>query len=162
MLYGDKARQIVLGLKYRDRQDYGIAAGPWLARTAAPLLCADTLIAPIPLHWRRLVMRRYNQAAVLSHALAKATGLAHCPDLLKRARFTGTQDGKGREDRFANVKDSILANPRQKHRLKGRNILLVDDVMTAGATFTAAAEACLAAGATTVCVVALARVATEA
>ncbi|MCC5991846.1 MAG: ComF family protein [Rhodobacteraceae bacterium] len=161
MLYGDKARQILLGLKYRDRLDHVPPAAKWLSRAAQPLLLPDMLITPIPLHWLRLLKRRYNQAALLSHALARETGLAHCPDLLIRIRNTGTQDGRGREGRFANLQGAIRPHPRRAHLIRNRHILLVDDVMTAGATFSAATEACLAHGAASVRVIALARVASR-
>jgi len=159
MVYGDKARQILLGLKYRDRLDHAPVAGKWLARAARPMVQPDMLVAPVPLHWLRLLKRRYNQAAVLSHALADTLQLAHCPDLLSRTRYTGTQDGRSRMDRFANVEGAFRANPRQVHRIAGRHILLVDDVMTAGATFAAASDTLLARGAASVRVIALARVA---
>ncbi len=159
MLYGDKARQLLLGLKYHDRLDFARPAGRWLARHAAPLVQPDMLIAPVPLHWLRFVKRRYNQAAVLSAAMAGELRLEHCPDLLIRNRYTGTQDGRGRMGRFANVADAFEPHPRNLHRLKRRHILLVDDVMTAGATFSSATETCLANGAASVRVIALARVA---
>lgn len=159
MLYSDKARQILLGLKYYDRLDHVRPAGQWLARAARPLVQPDMLVAPIPLHWLRFVRRRYNQAALLSQEMARALGLEHCPDLLRRLRHTATQDGRSRMGRFANVADAFAPHPRQAHRLQGRHILLVDDVMTAGATFAAATEACLSHGAASVRVVALARVA---
>jgi predicted amidophosphoribosyltransferase len=159
MLYGDKARHILLGLKYHDRLDYVGPAGRWMARIAAPIIQPNTLVAPIPLHWLRLLKRRYNQSAILSHALARNLGLDHCPDLLIRTRHTGTQDGRGRAGRFGNVEGAFAPHRRQGHRLKGRHILLVDDVMTVGATFSAASDTCLAHGAASVRVVALARVA---
>ena len=159
MLYGEKSRQILLGLKYYDRLDHAGPAGKWLARHAKPLIRPDMLVAPIPLHWLRFVKRRYNQAALLSTALARELQLEHCPDLLIRTRNTGNQDGRGRMGRFANVADAFAAHPRQGARIRGRDILLVDDVMTAGATFAAATETCLAHGAASVRVIALARVA---
>lgn len=159
MVYGDKARQILLGLKYHDRLDHAPVAGKWLARAAQPLVRPDTLVTPVPLHWLRLLKRRYNQAAVLSHALANTLCLAHCPDLLIRSRYTGTQDGRGRMARFANVQGAFTPNPRQAHRIAGRHILVVDDVMTAGATFAAVTDTLLARGAASVRVIALARVA---
>jgi len=142
----------------RDTNHVPAAAG-WMARAAAPLLRDGLLVAPIPLHWTRLLKRRDNQAALLSRALARRLGLAHCPDLLVRTRATGTQDGRGRMGRFANLHDAFAPHPRRGGRLAGRDILLVDDVMTAGATFAAAAECCLAHGAASVRVIALARVA---
>lgn len=162
MIYDAKARQILLGLKYHDRLDYAGPAGAWLARTARPMLQPEMLVAPVPLHWLRFVTRRYNQAAILSEAMARELGLAHCPDLLDRTRYTGTQEGRGRAGRFENLVDSMAPNPRQLPLLQGRHILLVDDVMTVGATFAAATEACLAHGAASVRVIALARVARQA
>lgn len=159
MVYGDKARQILLGLKYYDRLDYAQPAGAWLARAAAPMLRPDMLVTPVPLHWLRLLKRRYNQAAILSQSLAKHTGLEHCPDLLIRRRYTGTQDGRGREGRFSNVENAFAPHPRQARHIRDRHILLVDDVMTVGATLSAASDALLGAGAASVRVLALARVA---
>lgn len=159
MLYGDNARKIVLGLKYYDRLDLARPAGRWLAQAAAPLLTPDTLIAPVPLHWLRLLKRRYNQAALLSQALARETGLDHCPDLMLRRRSTGTQEGRGRDGRFANLEGAFALHSKRGHRAQGRPVLLVDDVMTSGATFASAADTCLAGGARSVNVVALARVA---
>lgn len=159
LLYGDTARKLLLGLKYYDRLDHVPPAARWMARAAAPILQPDMLIAPIPLHWTRFLKRRYNQAAALSTAMAQLTEMEHCPDLLRRIRATGTQDGRGRLGRFNNMQDAFAPHPRQGKRLVGRDIVLVDDVMTAGATFAAAAECCLAHGAASVRVIALARVA---
>jgi ComF family protein len=160
-LYRDTARKMVLALKHGDRLDLARPAGAWLARAAGPILHKDMLVAPIPLHWFRLVRRRYNQSALLSAALAGVTGLAHCPDLLQRPRATPSQEGRSRDARFATLDAAIRLHPRRAERVAGRHILLVDDVMTSGATFAAAAEACLAGGAAAVSVVSLARVAKD-
>jgi predicted amidophosphoribosyltransferase len=159
VLYGDKARQILLGLKYYDRLDHVPMAANWMLRSAQPMLRADMLVTAVPLHWRRLVTRRYNQAAVLSAAVARGAGLAHCPDLLVRTRSTGSQDGRGRAGRFANVAGVFAPHPRRLSQLQDRHILLVDDVMTSGATLAAASEVMLAHGAASVRVLVLARVA---
>ena len=158
-LYGDKARKLLLGLKYYDRLDHVPAAARWMSRAATPILRPDMLVVPIPLHWTRFLKRRYNQAAELSRALSRQHRLEHCPDLLCRTRATGTQDGRGRLGRFTNMQDAFATHHKHGARLAGRDVLLVDDVMTAGATFAAAAECCLAHGAASVRVVALARVA---
>jgi ComF family protein len=161
MLYRDNARRLVMAFKHGDRLDLARPAAGWLRRVAAPLLAPDTLIAPVPLHWLRLIRRRYNQSALLAEQLARLTDLPHCPDLLIRRRNTRSQEGRDREGRFANVEDAIRANPKRLWQMAGRPVLLVDDVMTSGATLGAAAEACLAAGAARVDVVVLARVAKE-
>ncbi len=159
--YADHGRTLVLGLKHADRAEVARAAGPWLARAGADLLADDPLIVPIPLHWRRLAGRRFNQAALLAKALAHVSGRDWLADALIRPRFTQTQDGRDRDGRFANLDGAIAAHPGRAGQLAGRRVLLVDDVMTSGATFSAAAQACVRAGAVGVDVIALARVARE-
>ncbi|MBM7067295.1 ComF family protein [Actibacterium sp. 188UL27-1] len=162
MLYDRTGRRLVLALKHGDRTESIPALAAWMHRAATPILEPSMLIAPVPLHWMRLVRRRYNQSVLLGQAVAKRAGLAHCPDLLVRHRATPTQEGRGRDARFANVSSAIGVHPMRKHRLVGRKVLLIDDVMTSGATFAAATEACLAAGASEVRILALARVAKDA
>jgi predicted amidophosphoribosyltransferase len=161
MMYRANGRNLVLALKHGDRLDLARPAGPWLARAARPMLVPGMLVAPVPLHWLRLVRRRYNQSAVLSAALARAAGLAHCPDLLVRLRATPVQDGRGREGRFANLGGAIGVHRRHVGQLAGRHVLIVDDVMTSGATLAACTQACLGNGAEAVSVLVLARVAKD-
>lgn len=161
-IYGGKGRELVLALKHADRLDLVRPMAQWMARAAGPILVPGMIVAPVPLHWTRLFRRRYNQSALLSRALARLARLDHCPDLLVRHRKTGTQDGKGREDRFANIAGAIRAHPRRSAQMVGRHVLLVDDVMTSGATLGAASDACLAAGADRVSVLVMARVAKDA
>lgn len=162
MLYADNARKLVLTLKHGDRIDLARPVAQWMLRAAAPMLQPDMVVAPVPLHWLRLLKRRYNQAALLSAGVAKLAGLRHCPDLLQRRRSTGNQDGRSRDGRFANMADALTVHPRRQHLVEGRHILLVDDVMTSGATLAAAAEACLAEGAIGISVLVMARVAKDA
>lgn len=162
LLYKDNARQIVLSLKHGDRLDLARPAAGWLLKAAQPILLPGMLVAPVPLHWLRLLKRRYNQSALLSSALARDAGLDHCPDLLIRRRATPTQEGRDRTARFANLTDALALHPRRASRAEGRHVLLVDDVMTSGATLAAAAEACVAGGAIGVSVLVLARVAKDA
>ncbi len=162
LLYRDNARRIVLALKHGDRMELARSAAPWLLRAAQPLITPDTVVVPVPLHWWRLIRRSYNQSVLLSDALARAARLPHCPDALIRRLHTGSQEGKTRDERFGNVAKAFAVAPRRKAAIQGRRVLLVDDVMTSGATFAAAAEACLAGGATDVAVLSLARVAKDA
>ncbi len=158
VLYKGNARRLVLALKHGDRQEIAEPAALWMSRVIKDLPLENMLIAPVPLHWMRLLKRRYNQSALLAQALARHTGLPVCPDLLQRQRRTQSMDGLTKEIRFTSVKGAIRAHPRRRHRMAGRPVLLVDDVLTSGATLSSAADACLAAGSGPVYVVALARV----
>lgn len=161
LVYGDTARRVVLALKHGDRTDLARPAALWMARAARPILLPGMLAAPVPLHRSRLFRRRYNQAALLGARVARETGIDWCPDLLERVRATGSQEGRDRDGRFENLQGAIRPHPRRGAAAQGRPVLLIDDVMTSGATLAAAADACLAAGATAVSVLVLARVAKQ-
>lgn len=158
VVYAGAGRELVLKFKHGDRPDLGVALGGWLADAAAPLLHPGLIVAPVPLHVRRLLRRKYNQAGLLSADLARRKGLLHIPDLLRRNRHTASQDHRNISDRFANISDAINLNQSHADVVKGREVLLVDDVMTSGATLANAAEALLARGAGPVSVAVLARV----
>lgn len=162
LLYRDTGRRLVLALKHGDRLELAAPAARWMLRAAAPILQPGMIVAPVPLHWTRLFTRRYNQSALLAQEIARAAQLVHCPDLLRRLRRTPTQDGRTRDARFENLARTIAVHPRHRARIAGRSVLIVDDVMTSGATLAAAAEACHAAGAGQVSVLTLARVAKDA
>ena len=162
MVYKDKARRLVLALKHGDRTDLARAVGPWMARAGRDLIDADSLIVPVPLHRFRLLKRKFNQAALLARHVAEAAGVECIPDALVRSKKTAPLEGHTVDQRFVELSDAICANPRWGDQLKGRRVVLVDDVMTSGATFAAATEACFKAGADDVCVLALARVVKDA
>ena len=162
LVYRDNARRFVLALKHGDRTDLAQAAGPWLARRSDSLVKDDTVIVPVPLHRFRLIRRRYNQAALIAAALSKQIDRPLLPDGLIRVRRTKPLEGHSRDQRFAALDQAIEPNPRTSEQLVGKSVLLVDDVMTSGATFAASTEACYAAGAREVCVLALARVVKDA
>lgn len=157
-LYRDTGRKLVLSLKHGDRTDLAVPAGRWMAKAAAELTVPDMLVVPVPLHRWRFFKRRYNQSALLAQSVARQLGLSYCPDALIRPRRTQPQDGKGLNERFENLSGRILPHPRRQKHLNNRKVLLVDDVITSGATLAAASEACFAAGASQICVLTLARV----
>jgi predicted amidophosphoribosyltransferase len=162
LIYKDNARKMALALKHGDRMDLARPAAKWMLKVAQPILQPGMLVVPVPLHWFRLIRRQYNQAALLSGAVAKLAGLPQCPDVLVRHRHTGSQDGRTRDGRFANLVSAFSVPKRHLKLVKQRDILLVDDVMTSGATFAAATEALFAAGVRSVAVLSFARVAKDA
>lgn len=162
LVYRDNGRRLVLGVKHGDRTDIARAAARWLARAGQPFLDPGAILVPVPLHWTRLLMRKYNQSAVLARHLGQETGLRVEPDALVRIRRTASLGGLTAEERFVAVTDTIQPHPRRGARLSGRSVILVDDVMTSGATAAAATEAAHKAGAGRVCVLHLARAAKDA
>jgi len=162
LVYKDNARRLVLSLKHGDRTDLVRVVAPWMARAGQDILQGNPLLVPVPLHRFRLIKRKYNQAALLAHQLAKVTGLDLLVDGLHRSKRTAPLDRHTSDQRFASLDGAIEPSTRQAHMIKGRKVVLIDDVMTSGATFAAATQACFAAGADDVCVLALARVAKDA
>ncbi len=158
--YADNGRSLVLALKHGDRYDVARTAGTWMARAAEPLLTPNTLIVPVPLHWTRLAKRRYNQSALLAKSISDTLGLPLSADLLQRPQRTENLYGKDYEKRKETVDNAIRVNPRKRRRIAaGRPVLLVDDVLTSGATLNACAEALKASRAGEVSVIVLARAA---
>ncbi|WP_420861823.1 ComF family protein [Algirhabdus cladophorae] len=160
--YTDNARKLILRLKHGDRSDLARPAGQWMARAAAPILQPDMMLAPVPLHWRRFLSRTYNQSAELAKSVALATDLPVLLDALERRKPTVVLDGLNRDERFQAVSDCIGVTAKHAAKIQGRHMLLIDDVMTSGATLAASASACLDAGAKEISVVTLARVGKEA
>ena len=158
MVYGDTSRRLVAGFKYRDRTEGGPAYARWMARAGAELLGQSELILPVPLHWTRLFTRRYNQSALLAQGLGRAADRPVAMTLLRRTRRTPPQVRLSGAARQRNVTGAFAVRPDKAHAVEGRHLLLVDDVLTTGATLSACAKALRRAGAAAVDALVLARV----
>jgi predicted amidophosphoribosyltransferase len=139
--YLETGRALVLALKQGDCHDIVRPSAKWMAQASGCLVQANKLVVPVPLHWTRHVRRPYNQAGLLSTALAKRLGLPHCVDLLVRRSRTRSLEGCSTNQHFAIVQAAIQRNPRHKKRWLDRPVLLVDYVMTSGATLSVATKA---------------------
>lgn len=161
MMYEGTGRRLVLGLKHGDRLDIAPLAARWLLRAGRDMVERADVIAPVPLHWQRALRRKFNQSGELARELAciaeREEDLAF--NLLRRVRWSGSQDGRSRADRIANVETAFKVPVASVDRMRGRSVLLIDDVLTTGATLSACTALCLQAGAKEVNILVLARVA---
>jgi ComF family protein len=157
VIYDEGSRGLILGFKHGDRLHAAPAFGAWLARAGAELLRDADIVAPVPLHRWRLLKRRYNQAALIAGPAARRAGIVHLPDLLERHRATPSQGELGAAARRRNVAGAFRLNPRHADRVKGSRIVLIDDVLTTGATVSACARVLRRGGAASVDVLTLAR-----
>ncbi|MGL5115709.1 MAG: ComF family protein [Beijerinckiaceae bacterium] len=156
------AKAMVHKLKYGDRQELALAMARLMAGAAGDLAAKADVLVPIPLHWTRLFRRRFNQAAALGLRLSAITGKPMEPDLLRRRKRTRQQVGLTRAERQQNLQGALHVPEDSRARVKGLNILLVDDVLTTGSTGNAAARVLLRAGAANVDIVSFSRVVTAA
>jgi len=157
-LYDDAVRDPILKLKHADRPDLAPLFALWIGRAARELVAEADAVVPVPLHPMRLLKRRYNQAAEIARPLARREGLAYLPDALIRRRATESQAGKSGSGRRRNVAAAFEAPAHRRHLIEGKRLLLIDDVMTTGATADGCARALKQAGAARVDVAVVARV----
>jgi len=156
--YDDASRTLVTRLKYGDRLEGAAVYAGWMARAGAELLAEADFILPVPLHPFRLLSRRFNQAALLAQGIARLTGARHRPDLLRRIKRTQPQVGLSPVGRRQNVAHAFALARGQQGALKDAAVLLIDDVLTTGATVEACAKVLRRAGARRIDVLTLARV----
>jgi ComF family protein len=156
--YDDQGRRLILPLKHGDRTELAQILAPTMMRAGAALLVRTDVLVPVPLHRRRLFQRRYNQAAVLAYAVGRLADRQVLPDALVRTRRTAPLDEKSPEERAREVAGSFAIRRSRAEQIVGRTVLLVDDVLTSGATANACSAALLEAGASAVDVLVAARV----
>jgi ComF family protein len=142
LIYNNASKSLILGFKHADFLHYCNIFTPWMISAIKPFADEIDVIIPVPLHYTRLLSRRYNQAALLAYNIAKQSGKKQCyePLLIKRHRHTRSQGHMNKSQREKNVKAAFTLTPKAKAKLEGRNVLIVDDVYTTGATLNACAR----------------------
>jgi len=156
--YDEIARALVHGLKYGDRHEIARLMGRLMTRAGRELLVQADALVPVPLHWRRLWLRRFNQSALLARSIAATSGVPVAETALRRLKPTAPQVGLSKAARAQNVQGAFRVPRASQAAVAGRRLVLVDDVLTSGATVDAAARALLRAGAAQVDVLVFARV----
>lgn len=158
VLYDDHSRPLILGFKHADQTHLVRIFTPWLKLAGQKILDDADVIVPVPLHWTRLLKRRYNQSAILAKALARESGKIYGADVLKRIRATPPQGTLSRKERLQNVRKAFSLHGKRAGFVRDKKIILIDDVYTTGATIEECAGVLYAAGAQRVDVLTLARV----
>ncbi len=136
--YDDHSKDMVIGFKHADRTDLTQLFTRWIALAGPEVIEGVDFIAPVPLHPRRLLSRRYNQSGLLAQKIARSHKKKYLPDLLIRTRNTSSQGHLSQRARWKNVGTAFQINPKFADRIQDKNIVLIDDVYTTGATL----EAC--------------------
>lgn len=159
LLYDRNSRDLVLRFKHADATHMAPVLAAWLHRAGRDILEGADALVPVPLHWRRLFSRRYNQSALLARQVSRRTGIPCEMGLLHRVLNTQPQGYMRRNARQENVRRAFVV--RAPGRVLGKKLVLIDDVLTTGATVTACARALKQAGAASVTVLTVARVLRE-
>lgn len=161
LVYDATSAPLVTALKFQDQWANLERYIALMQRSGAALLEGGDMLVPVPLHWRRLVSRKFNQSAVLAYGLARKTNIPCRPEMLQRVIYTKPQMRLKREERLKNVKRAFAVPDAAQEMLRNKTVVLVDDVVTTGATANACAKALKKAGAKEVRVIALARTVRE-
>lgn len=157
VVYDEASHALIVGYKHADRTDLGPLLAGWLARAGAGMVTPASVLAPAPLHRSRLFARRFNQSADLAQRLARATGARFAPLFFERLRPTPSQKGMSADQRRRNLAGAIGVRAASVATAHGAHVVIIDDVMTTGATLNACARAARKAGAASVEALVLAR-----
>lgn len=158
LAYNNISKKLISEFKYADRQHGLPRFVQWMSSFGRPVLESADIIAPVPMHWRRMLARSFNQSALLASAIAKKHKISYQPQLLRRVKHIPPQASLTRKQRLKNIKGAFILNARYKGRLKDKHIVLIDDVITTGATMKECAKALKKSGAAKVSFLTLARV----
>lgn len=156
-LYAPLSKGLLMRFKHGDETELAPAFAKWLSAAGREFLSEADFLVPVPLHWTRLLKRRYNQASLIARALARQSGIAYRPLGLRRCRATPSQGTKTKKQRHQNVAGAFQVPEKEKARLRGKKIILIDDVFTTGATVDQATKTLLKAGVLSVDVLTVAR-----
>lgn len=158
VVYDDASRPLILAFKHGDQPSLVRVFTPWLKLCGQDILNDADIIVPVPLHWLRLLKRRYNQSALLARSLSREMSVLYGADVLQRVRSTPPQGTLSRLDRLKNVRHAFAVKEKYSGVVKDKKIILIDDVYTTGATIHECCDVLLRAGAAQVFVLTLARV----
>ena len=157
LVYDNASKSMILAFKHGDALHLHTTLVPLLLKCADDMVYPDSIIIPVPLHWSRLVKRRYNQAAILAQHLSKQTGTAYWPDALVRLRRTPPQGHMNAKDRFKNVAGAFEIHKNYMDKIIGKKFVLIDDVFTTGATLDECSKVLKAGGAESIHILTVAR-----
>lgn len=156
--YNDASRDMILGFKHADQTHAALAFVPWLKMAGQGMMEDADAFIPVPLHRWRLLKRRYNQASIIAHYMSKETNIPVLHQALTRTRATATQGHLNFKERRKNVKKAFAVNEKYAASVKGKTLILIDDVYTTGSTVKECTKALMKAGAKKIHILTLARV----
>ncbi len=156
--YDDNSRDFVLKFKHGDKTNLSVSMVPMMLKAGRELFIDADYLIPVPLHRWRLLKRRYNQASILAKSISKETGIKFLPDTLTRHRYTKNQGAVSGKKRIKNVKNAFTVKKNDISLIKGKNLILIDDVFTTGATVNECAKTLIESGASKVDVLTLSMV----
>ncbi len=160
IIYEKLGRELIINFKHYDQPNLGKIMSKWLLHTINELPefnRLNTIIIPVPMHWKKIFMRKYNQASILAQLVAREFGIDYVPDFLIRTKFTKSQESLGTKERLLNIKGTFACNRKYIRHITSKEIILVDDVHTTGATINECSRVLKQAGAIKVSVITVAR-----